>query len=1275
MLRIHLMETRGRRSQHDPDLWHRINTMSDIIRRVFVEKRDNFRVEADHLLADLKENLNISTITAVRVINCYECQGFDEATFTLAKANVFSEPNVDDVYEGTENFDSCDFVFRFGLLPGQFDQRADSAMQCVQLMTAGERPLIRASRVIAIDGNLSDTEKQKIKVHLINVVESCELSLEMPDSIDIEAVVPEDVMVFDGFTQFSKEEMAAFKEAQGFAMSLEDALFCQVYFRDEEKRNPTITEMKAIDTYWSDHCRHTTFMTEIQKVDFHDGPYAHEMKASYKQYQDDRKELNRTKPECLMDLATMAPKSLMSQGYLSEIDISEEINACSFNVDVDVDGETVPHLVMFKNETHNHPTEIEPFGGAATCLGGAIRDPLSGRSYVYQAMRITGAADPRKPFEETLPGKLPQRTICTRAAHGYSSYGNQIGVTTGFVKEYYNDRFVAKRMEVGAVIAATPKEKVIRNRPEAGDIVILVGGKTGRDGCGGATGSSKEHTEESLTACGAEVQKGNAPEERKIQRLFRQEEASKMIIRCNDFGAGGVSVAVGELADSIDINLDRVPKKYDGLDGTELAISESQERMAVVVKSENAERFVALAEAENLEATPVANITDTGRLRVAWRGKPIIDISRAFLETNGVSQSTDIEVEAPASAPERFTADGAKSMEEAFTATLSDLNVASQKGLVEMFDSTIGAGSALMPFGGKTWQTPTEGMAAKIPLEKGETNTGTLMSHGYNPEMAIWSPYHGGLYAVVESVAKIVAMGGDHTKIYLSFQEYFEKLRGEAIRWGKPFAALLGAYRAQKAFKIGAIGGKDSMSGSFKDLDVPPTLISFAVAATDLRSLITPEFKNEGSRVVMVKANRDAADTPDFDDLVAKYNAITQAMAEGHIVSAHTVSKGGAVAALGKMCFGNRLGLELNEEIGLDALTEEAFGSIIVEVSSEKELQEIFPFEIVDLGMVTDTPAIVQGDESLDLYTLEETWSAPLNKIFPATDDHQGEIDTLEFKAETIHVSSNKVAKPKVIIPAFPGTNCEMDTARAFERAGADAEVVVFRNLTAAWVEESIETLASRIGDAQIIALPGGFSAGDEPEGSGKFISAIFKNEKIKEAVHTLLNDRDGLMLGICNGFQALVKLGLLPFGEIRELETSDPTLTYNKIGRHVARYARTRVSSNLSPWLSNTEVGEVFETALSHGEGRFYAPPEILEALMKNGQVATQYVDESGKATYDGTFNPNGSLYAIEGITSKDGRIFGKMGHSERMGDHVARNIYTQTDMKIFEAGVQYFK
>ena len=1249
--------------------------MPNKIRRVFVEKKATFKVEADHLLSDITHNLNITAVKDVRIINCYECLGFDDATFDLAKANVFSEPNTDNVYEDTALFTGADFVFRMGLLPGQYDQRADSAMQCVQLLTAGERPLIRASKVIAINGDLSDAEKEKIKTHLINVVESCELDLALPETIEMDAVVPDDVMIFDGFTDFTEAELSAFKDAEGFAMSMGDILSCQDYFKNTEKRNPTITEMKAIDTYWSDHCRHTTFMTEIEEVKIQDGVYTEEIQKAYDLYRQDRVACGAKKPECLMDLACIAAKSLSKEGYLKDIDVSEEINACSINVDVDVDGEKVPYLVMFKNETHNHPTEIEPFGGAATCLGGAIRDPLSGRSYVYQAMRITGAADPRTPYEETLPGKLPQRTISKRAAHGYSSYGNQIGVTTGFVKEYYNDRFLAKRMEVGAVIAATPKDQVIREVPEPGDIVILVGGRTGRDGCGGATGSSKEHTEESLATCGAEVQKGNAPEERKIQRLFKNETVSKMIIRCNDFGAGGVSVAVGELADSIDIFLDRVPKKYDGLDGTELAISESQERMAVVVRKENADDFIRLAGEENLEATAIANITDTGRLRIEWRGNWIIDVSREFLDTNGVSQSTKIEVEAPEKEASVFNKKKTGDLADTWVNTLRDLGVASQKGLVELFDSTIGSGSALMPHGGKTYQTPTEGMAAKIPVEKGETTTGTLMTHGYNPEMAIWSPFHGGMYAVVESVAKIVAMGGNYQDIYLSLQEYFEKLRGEAVRWGKPFAALLGAFRAQKEFKIGAIGGKDSMSGSFKDLDVPPTLISFAVEAMDMEKLISPEFKRADSRVVMIQANRNDADVIDFDDLKEKYDLVTRLMAEGHIVSAHTVSKGGAVAAISKMCFGNKLGMAVNPEISNELLTEEAIGSLILEVSSEKELAELFTTAYVDLGMVTETETITHGEMTLSLSELISAWEAPLNDIFEIKEDHQGPIETLSHVAPLIHVAKHKVARPKVIIPSFPGTNCEIDTQRAFTRAGADVEVVVFRNLTAAWVEESIATLSDKIKGAQIIALPGGFSAGDEPEGSGKFISSIFKNEVVKEAVHGLLNDRDGLMLGICNGFQALVKLGLLPYGNIQTLDEDAPTLTYNKIGRHIARYAKTRVASNLSPWLSGTEVGDVYESALSHGEGRFFANDEVLKKLIENGQVATQYVDETGNATYDGTSNPNGSIYAIEGITSADGRIFGKMGHSERIGSHVAGNIYGETDMKIFESGVKYFQ
>ncbi|MCP4114743.1 MAG: phosphoribosylformylglycinamidine synthase [Desulfobacteraceae bacterium] len=1251
--------------------------MPDNIRRVFVEKKEKFKVEADHLLSDLTHNLNISGITDVRIINCYECLGFDDETYALAKENVFSEPNTDDVYEDEGRFINGGFVFRMGLLPGQFDQRADSAMQCVQLLTAKERPFIKASKVIVINGDVSEGDREKIKGHLINIVESCELDLALPESIEMDAAVPDDVAVFDGFTDYSEEELKAFKDAQGFAMGMGDILSCRDYFKNSEHRNPTVTEMKAIDTYWSDHCRHTTFMTEIEEVKIHDGAYAGEILKTYDLYREDRKALydGRDKKETLMDLGTIASKSLKKDGYLKDIDVSEEINACSINVDVDVDGKKVPYLVMFKNETHNHPTEIEPFGGAATCLGGAIRDPLSGRSYVYQAMRITGAADPRTPYEETLPGKLPQRTICRRAAHGYSSYGNQIGVSTGFVKEYYHDRFFAKRMEVGAVIAATPKDQVIREVPEPGDVVILVGGRTGRDGCGGATGSSKEHTEDSLATCGAEVQKGNAPEERKIQRLFRNETVSRMIIRCNDFGAGGVAVAVGELADSIDISLDNVKKKYDGLDGTELAISESQERMAVVVRKENAEDFIRLANSENLEATLVANITDSGRLRIQWRGKMILDISREFLDSNGVSQKTKVEVESPEPAASWFKKEDGKDLKTAWAETLQDLNCASQKGLVELFDSTVGAGSALMPFGGETYRTPTEGMAAKIPVEGRDTNTGTLMTHGYNPGMAVWSPFHGGMYAVVESVARIVAMGGNYQDIYLSFQEYFERLRGEALRWGKPFAAILGAYRAQKEFKIGAIGGKDSMSGTFKDLDVPPTLISFAVEAVNLDKVISPEFKKAGSRVVLVKAERNNNEVVDFDDLKAKYDLVTKLISEGHVSAAHTVGKGGSVAAISKMCFGNKLGISINRDIEEALLKEEAIGSILLEVNSTIDLGDLFTTPYIELGTVTDKETIEYRDMILDLDELVKAWEAPLDSIFEIKQDHGGPIENIRYDAKNIHIAKNRVARPKVIIPAFPGTNCEIDTRRAFINAGADAEVVVFRNLEAAWVEESIDLLSAKIKDAQIIALPGGFSAGDEPEGSGKFISSIFKNQKVKDAVHYMLNEKDGLMLGICNGFQALVKLGLLPYGEIRTLDETSPTLTYNKIGRHIARYAKTKVTSNLSPWLAGTSLGDIHETALSHGEGRFYAGEEVLKTLVENGQVATQYMDDQGNATYDGAFNPNGSICAIEGITSADGRILGKMGHSERIGNHVAKNIIGNTDMKIFESGVNYFK
>ncbi|MBM7616007.1 phosphoribosylformylglycinamidine synthase [Alkaliphilus hydrothermalis] len=1246
------------------------------VKRLFVEKMEGFTVEADHLMREFKENLNIDGIIDLRVINCYDVEGLTEEVYGLAIENVFSEPNIDLVYEDAKEFENSDFTFRFGLLPGQFDQRADSAEQCIQLLTQEDRPSIRASKIVAISGDLTDEEKETIKNYMINPVESMELGFGMERSLKLEALEPADVEIFHGFIEYSKDELLSFKADKGFAMSDSDIEFIQQYFKNEEKRNPSITELKAIDTYWSDHCRHTTFMTELTDVEIEEGKYNEAVKSAYQQYLEDRAFVHgeKDKKVCLMDLATIAMKKLKRLGKLQDLDESEEINACSIKVTVDVDGRDEEYLVMFKNETHNHPTEIEPFGGAATCLGGAIRDPLSGRSYVYQAMRVTGAADPRTPFNETLAGKLPQKTITTRAAHGYSSYGNQIGVTTGQVKEYYNEKFLAKRMEVGAVIAASPKKEVVREVPQPGDIVILVGGKTGRDGCGGATGSSKEHTEDSLASCGAEVQKGNAPEERKLQRLFRHPELSKIIKRCNDFGAGGVSVAIGELADSIDIYLDRVPKKYEGLDGTEIAISESQERMAVVIQKENLDTFKKYAELENLEATVVADITDTGRLRMQWRGNWIFNISRAFLDTNGTSSSTKVSVEAPAAEENYFSRNlENKDIKSIWQETLSDLNVASQKGMVEMFDSTIGSASVLMPFGGKTYNTPSEGMVAKIPVKDGETNTGTIMTHGYSPDLAVWSPFYGALYAVVESVAKVVAMGGEYNRTRLTFQEYFERLGDDVKKWGKPFAALLGAGLAQNEFQIAAIGGKDSMSGSFKDIHVPPTLISFAVAPVDVRTVVTPELKKVDSKLIMFKAERDNQEVPDFENLRTGYTAINQLINEGKVLASHTVGKGGLVATLSKMAFGNEIGIEIDANITRERLMEEAYGSIVLEVASDFDLVDTgFKYRL--LGKTIEEKVIKVEGVEICLDEAVKVWESTLNTVFPIKQSIEGEIKPYEYKNGTTRKAKMTIEKPKVVIPSFPGTNCEDDTARAFRKAGAEVEVIVFRNLNSTWIEESIDKLAKAISTAQIIALPGGFSAGDEPDGSGKFIASVFKNPRIKDVVHELLRERDGLMIGICNGFQALVKLGLLPYGEIRPLDEESPTLTYNKIGRHVAKYAKTKVVSNLSPWLSKVNVGDTFEIPLSHGEGRFFAKDAVLEELLEKGQVATQYVDEEGKATYDGLYNPNGSIYAIEGITSADGRIFGKMGHSERVGSNVAKNIYGEKDMKIFEAGVAYF-
>jgi phosphoribosylformylglycinamidine synthase len=1189
----------------------------------------------------------------------------DQATFELAKENVLSEPNVDMVYEDTRFFDS-NFSFRVQLLPGQYDQRADSAEQCIQLISGQERPLVQSSKIYVMNGQMSEDDKLKIKKYMINPVESHEIGFDKKVSLKMVTDEPAFVKHYDGFIGYDFKKIESFKQTEGFAMTVNDLEHIRKYFEQEE-RDPTITELKAIDTYWSDHCRHTTFFTEIKDITIEQNEFSKSLESALELYYSDRKVLGREeKPLCLMDLGTIAAKKRRQEGLLSDLDISEEINACSIEVKVDVDGVEEDYLIMFKNETHNHPTEIEPFGGAATCLGGAIRDPLSGRAYVYQAMRITGAGDPRKSIDETLPGKLPQRTITTGATKGYSSYGNQIGVTTGFVKEYYNDGFLAKRMEVGAVIAATPKEEVIRETPVAGDVVILVGGLTGRDGCGGATGSSKEHTEDSILECGSEVQKGNAPVERKLQRLFRNEKLSKLIKRCNDFGAGGVSVAIGEIADSIDIQLDKVSKKYEGLDGTELAISESQERMAVVVKAEDVNEFISISETENLDAVHVATVTDTGRLRMYFRSQEIFNVKRDFLDTNGVTSDININIKPIDASTNFFNQAPIGNLKEEVLETISGLNVCSQKGMVEHFDSTIGSSSVLMPFGGKTYQTPTEGMVSKVPVKGIETTTATIMTHGYHPELAGWSPFHGGLYAVVDSVAKVVAMGGNYNNVRLTFQEYFEKLGQDASKWGKPMAALLGAHVAQNAFKTAAIGGKDSMSGTFKDIHVPPTLISFAVAPVNVSEVITPELKRTDSKLVLFELDRNKDETPNFDKVVKMYETIQKLIQDGKIVSAYTISEGGMLASLAKMSFGSRIGFKL-KGVSHQELFARNIGSIVVEMTDAEGFNVI--------GETTDSYEINIDGDVISLEEVESNWNSTLTDVFPIKEDITGSVEAITYKTSR-QVKAKKIYdKPKVVIPAFPGTNCEDDTRKAFEKVGAEVETVLIRNLKPEWIEESIESLVNAISTAQIVALPGGFSAGDEPDGSGKFIASVFKNPKVKEAISDLLNNRDGLMIGICNGFQALVKLGLLPYGEIKALEDDSPTLTYNKIGRHIARYAKTRIASNLSPWMNGVKVGDVHEIALSHGEGRFYANDTMLKELIQNGQIATQYVDAEGKPSYDGIVNPNGSLYSIEGMTSRDGRILGKMGHSERVGNGVAKNIYGEKEMKIFESGVNYFR
>ena len=1257
--------------------------LQSTVRRVLVEKRQGFDLEAQSLKRDLVESLHIDTIENIRVLNRYDVEDLSEEVFENAAKTIFSETNLDIVsYGKVEDINENDRVFAIEYLPGQYDQRGDWAAQCIQIVNDGKRPNISTAKVYILSGNISDADFERIKAYCINPVDSREAELSIPNTLAMEVEVPTAVEILDGFVDYSTEELEEFLNEQGLAMTLADLQHIQNYFKNEERRNPTITEIKVLDTYWSDHCRHTTFMTKIEDVKIEDGKYNDIIKEAYDMYLQSRSKVyvDRDKDICLMDIATIAMKQLRKEGKLEDLDESEEINACSINVDVNVDGKIEKYLVMFKNETHNHPTEIEPFGGAATCLGGAIRDPLSGRSYVYQAMRVTGSADPRTSLEDTLPGKLMQKKITTEAANGYCSYGNQIGLTTGQVAEVYDEDFVAKRMEVGAVIAAAPKENVVRVRPEAGDIIVLLGGKTGRDGCGGATGSSKEHSEESIKTCSAEVQKGDAPNERKIQRFFRNKEVAQMIKRCNDFGAGGVSVAIGEIADSLDINLDLVPKKYDGLDGTELAISESQERMAVAIDPANKEKFIALAGEENLEATHVATVTDTGYLRMTWKDQTIVNLKREFLDTNGIKQTTDIYVNKVNEEETFFTKDNvsceSSSMKQKFEKALADLNICSQKGLVEKFDNTIGGNTVLMPFGGKYQATPSQGMVAKIPVLGGETTTSTIMTFGYNPKIGKWSPFHGALYAVVESICKLVAIGGNYQTTRLTLQEYFEKLGKDATRWGKPFAALLGAYYVQNKLEIPAIGGKDSMSGTFKNIDVPPTLVSFAVDTVDADYVVSPEFKKANSTVVEIITNKLENDVLDFDELKRNLDKVRTLIQDKKVLASYALGYGGLGEAIAKMSFGNRIGFKVDEEVCSESLFNAAYGNMLIEVN-EEDLALLDGYNYKVVGKTLEGPSILVKDERISLNELYKTFESTLEPIFPTkAKEIKDKIETISFVTTGERVkSASSIATPKVFIPAFPGTNCEYDSARAFERAGAKASVKVFKNLTYKDIEESIETIVNEIKTSQIIMLPGGFSAGDEPDGSGKFIATVFRNSKIAEALKEFLTKQDGLMLGVCNGFQALIKLGLVPYGEIRETSVDAPTLTYNNIGRHQAKVVRTRISSNKSPWLAGTEVGDIHNVAVSHGEGKFVANEEVFKQLLENGQIATQYVDLNGEATYDIEYNPNGSYFAVEGITSADGRVFGKMGHSERIGEHVMKNIIGEKDQKIFESGVNYFK
>lgn len=1247
------------------------------VKRVFVEKKEAFAVNAKELHEEVTGYLGIKTISKVRVLIRYDIENLSEETYKKALTTVFSEPPVDDVYEMSFDSAADDFVFSVEYLPGQFDQRADSAEQCVKFFNENETPVIKTATTYVISGKLTEDEKAKIKELCINPVDSREASSELPKTLVTEFAVPADVIIFDGFIDMAEDKLKELYDSLGLAMTFKDFKFIQEHFAAEEKRNPSMTEIRVLDTYWSDHCRHTTFATELKNVTFKEGFYRAPMEATYNKYLADRSEIYKGRKDkfvCLMDLALMGMKKLKAEGKLADQEESDEINACSIVVPVEIDGKTEEWLVNFKNETHNHPTEIEPFGGAATCLGGAIRDPLSGRTYVYQAMRITGAADPTVPISETLHGKLPQRKLVTGAAHGYSSYGNQIGLATGYVKEIYHPDYVAKRMEIGAVIAAAPRNAVQRLTSDPGDIIILLGGRTGRDGCGGATGSSKVHTQESLETCGAEVQKGNAPTERKMQRLFRRPEVTKLVKKCNDFGAGGVSVAIGELADGLRVDLDKVPKKYEGLDGTELSISESQERMAVVIDPKDVKEFLAYSAEENLEAVEVAVVTEEPRLVLTWRGKDVVNISRAFLDTNGAHQETSVLVDIPEKEESYMKAQPVSDVKKKWLDTLSDLNECSQKGLVERFDGSIGAGSVFMPFGGQFQLTETQAMVAKLPVLKGKCDTVTMMSYGFDPYLSKWSPYHGAMFAVIDSVAKIVAAGGDFNKIRFTFQEYFRRMSEDPSRWSQPFAALLGAYEAQLGFGLPSIGGKDSMSGTFEDIDVPPTLCSFAIDVAKESNIISPEFKKAGNVLVRFDITKDEYDLPDFTQIKDLYNAIHALTENKTIVSAYVLDAKGLVPALSKMAFGNKMGFKINSDVSEESLFAPAYGCIVAEVAADKLADMKVAYTTI--GTVTADAKFTYKDVVIDEQDALKVWESKLEGVFPTKAVKETTpVESKLFHADSIHICKNKVAKPTVFIPVFPGTNCEYDSAKAFERAGANTIIKVFKNLDANGIRESVAEFEAAINQSQIIMFPGGFSAGDEPDGSAKFFATAFRNAKMKEAVEKLLNERDGLALGICNGFQALIKLGLVPNGAITGQDENAPTLTYNTINRHISKMVYTKVVTDKSPWLAGAELGGVYCNPASHGEGRFVAPKEWLDKLIANGQVATQYCDPEGNVSMDEEWNVNGSYMAIEGITSPDGRCLGKMAHSERRGDSVAINIYGEQDMKIFESGVAYFR